>query len=89
MRSGLLLRRFIVLLLLGLPAALPAQPSAQEAIRDDRTFSFYDRGPYRPNVPRPESILGYDVGAMNTQYSAQERTLLAIAEAAPDRRLPE
>jgi hypothetical protein len=85
MRSGLLLRRFIVLLLLGLPAALPAQPSAQEAIRDDRTFSFYDRGPYRPNVPRPESILGYDVGAMNTQYSAQERTLLAIAEAAPDR----
>ena len=56
-----------------------------DSIRDDRNFSFYDRGPYRPNVPRPESILGYTVGEMNTQYAAQERVLLAIADAAKDR----
>jgi hypothetical protein len=75
----------LMLLTLAPIANAAAQPAAVDAIRDDRAFSFYDRGPYRPNVPRPESILGYEIGSMNTQYSAQERTLLAIAEAAPDR----
>jgi hypothetical protein len=85
LRRGLAFRSLTLLLFTVLPATLPGQAEAPDAIRDDRAFSFYDRGPYRPNVPRPESILGYEVGAMNTQYSAQERTLLAIAEAAPDR----
>ncbi len=75
----------LTLLVLSLAPPVSTQPAARDEIRDDRAFSFYDRGPYRPNVPRPETILGYDVGAMNTQYSAQERTLLAIADAAPDR----
>lgn len=67
-------------------AAAVAQPAApRDSIRDDARFSFYSRGPYRPNVPRPESILGYDVGTMNTQFAMQERTLLAIADAAKDR----
>ena len=57
----------------------------RDSVRDDARFSFYARGPYRPNVPRPESILGYDVGTMNTQFAMQERTLLAIADAAKDR----
>jgi len=79
--------RVLALMLLTLSpiATTTAQPAAGDAIRDDREFSFYDRGPYRPNVPRPESILGYEIGSMNTQYAAQERTLLAIAEAARDR----
>jgi hypothetical protein len=42
-------------------------------------------GPYRAGVPRPESLLGYPIGEQNTQYAAQERTLLAIADAAKDR----
>src|SRR5688572_21470972 len=63
---------------------LDAQSPA-DSLRDDRNFSFYDRGPYRPGVPRPESVLGYSIGEMNTQYSQQERTLLAIADAAKDR----
>ena len=68
------------------PSALLAQPAARiDSVRDDRNFSFYDRGPYRPGVPRPETILGYDIGSMNTQYASQERVLLAIAEAAKDR----
>src|SRR5687767_3347965 len=67
-------------------AAAVAQPAApRDSVRDDARFSFYARGPYRPNVPRPESILGYNVGAMNTQFAMQERTLLAIADAAKDR----
>jgi hypothetical protein len=84
------LARGTIALVLTLSAIAPwsaaiAQPAATDGIRDDRAFSFYDRGPYKPNVPRPETLLGYDIGAMNTQYAAQERTLLAIAEAAPDR----
>jgi len=85
------LRSVLAALLLGCPvgarASLVAQPgaAARDSLRDDRTFSFYDRGPYRAAVPRPESILGYEVGEMNTQYAAQERVLLAIAGAARDR----
>src|SRR3954471_24069784 len=64
----------------------PAQPAPRrEAPRDDARFSFYDRGPYRPSVPRPDSILGYAIGESNTQYAGQERVLLAIANAAKDR----
>ncbi|HJU66007.1 MAG TPA: M14 family zinc carboxypeptidase, partial [Gemmatimonadaceae bacterium] len=62
-----------------------AQHVAGDSLLDSRGFSFYDRGPYRAGVPRPETTLGYEIGAMNTQYAAQERTLLAIAEAARDR----
>ena len=61
----------------------PLQP--EPAQRDDARFSFYDRGPYRASVPRPDSILGYAIGESNTQYAAQERVLLAIADAAKDR----
>ncbi|MGI9077083.1 MAG: M14 family zinc carboxypeptidase, partial [Gemmatimonadaceae bacterium] len=80
------MRLLLVLALSALPLAVRAQlPSRADSLRDDRAFSFYDRGPYRASVPRPESILGYDVGIMNTQFASQERTLLAIADAARDR----
>ena len=83
------LRRCGVLLalLLAFPVApVAAQDMARDSIgRDDRGFSFYARGPYRASVPRPEQILGYDVGASNTQFLMQERVLLGIADAARDR----
>jgi len=63
-----------------------APPSAASSTaRDDARFSFYERGPYRPGIPRPDSLLGYPIGEQNTQYAAQERALLAIADAARDR----
>ena len=73
-----------------LPLLLPTHVAAQgrvpvDSLRDTRSFSFYDRGPYRPAVPRPEALLGYELGQWNTQFSIQERVLLAIAQAAPDR----
>ncbi|MEO8562852.1 MAG: M14 family metallopeptidase [bacterium] len=68
---------------LALAQRAPAQPA--DAPRDDARFSFYDRGPYRPSVPTPDSILGYAIGESNTQYASQERVLLAIANAAKDR----
>jgi hypothetical protein len=72
------------LLTVALPLAAQSA-SARDSVRDDAKFSFYARGPYRPNVPKPESILGYDVGTFNTQFALQEKTLLAIADAAKDR----
>lgn len=75
----------LVVLSLGLASSVAAQTLPLDSIRDDRNFSFYDRGPYRPTVPRPEAVLGYAIGEMNTQYAAQERVLLAIADAAKDR----
>jgi hypothetical protein len=65
-----------------LPTVLAAQSSPP---RDDAAFSFYARGPYRPQVPRPDSLLGYAIGTAHTQFAQQERTLLAIADAAKDR----
>ncbi len=59
--------------------------TAADSVRDDRGFSFYDRGPYRPGIPRPDSLLGYAIGQRNTQYAEQQQTLLAIARAAHDR----
>lgn len=55
------------------------------AQRDDSRFDFYARGPYREMVPRPQSILRYDVGEFHTNYATMERVLERIAQAAPDR----
>ena len=71
------------------PLAGPARDgrdgTARADVRDDARFDFLGRGPYRAAVPRPEALLGYRLGDRNTQYAEQERVLLAIARAAPDR----
>lgn len=61
------------------------RPGTDTTVRDDARFDFHDRGPYRPAVPRPDSLLAYPIGAMNTQYAEQQAALLAIAAAANDR----
>lgn len=48
-------------------------------------FDFYDRGWYLPGVPRPESILGYELGSQHTVYRDQERVVTAIAASSPER----
>ena len=48
-------------------------------------FDFYTRGEYRQNVPRPQSILRFDVGDHHTTYAQMEQVINAIAAAAPDR----
>ena len=48
-------------------------------------FDFYSRGPYRPAVPRPESLLGYRVGSQHTMYHQQQQVLDRLIAAAPDR----
>ncbi len=48
-------------------------------------FDFYSRGPYRPNVPRPDSLLGYRLGSQHTMYHQQQQVLDRLIAAAPDR----
>ncbi|HMO80051.1 MAG TPA: M14 family zinc carboxypeptidase [Pyrinomonadaceae bacterium] len=55
-----------------------------QALPEER-FDFYTRGPYRENVPRPQSILRFDVGDHHTTYAQMENVMYAIQRAAPDR----
>ena len=48
-------------------------------------FDFYTRGEYRAEVPRPQSILRYDVGDHHTTYAQMEKVIEEIAKSAPDR----
>ncbi len=48
-------------------------------------FDFYTRGPYRDNVPRPQSLLRFDVGDHHTTYAQMEQVINAIAASASDR----
>ncbi|MCL6646466.1 MAG: hypothetical protein K6U88_16180, partial [Dehalococcoidia bacterium] len=64
-------------MLLTLLLAVPLQ--AQEP------FTWYARGPYRPTVPRPDSLLGYAIGTRHTMYHQQQQVLDRLIAAAPDR----
>jgi hypothetical protein len=57
---------------------VPGILSAQE-------FDFYGRGPYRAQVPRPETLLGYRVGSQQTMYHQQQQVFDRMIDAAPDR----
>lgn len=75
-------RPLAVLSLLVLSTLFITAAPAQE--REDR-FDFYARGPYREGVPRPQTILRYDVGEFHTNYAMMERVIGALAQGAPDR----
>src|SRR5918997_2584905 len=68
-------------LLLLLASLCPAAFAQERAER----FDFYTRGPYRQQVPRPQTLLRYDVGEFHTNYAMMERVIQSIAQAAPDR----
>ena len=65
--------RLLLLLLL-----LPATARAQD-------FDFYVRGPYRSQVPRPDTLLGYRVGSQQTMYYQQQQVFDRMIAAASDR----
>jgi len=48
-------------------------------------FGFFDRGPYRQEVPRPDDLLGYSAGEYQTQYPRQQAVLDSMMAAASDR----
>ncbi|MES2123940.1 MAG: M14 family zinc carboxypeptidase [Gemmatimonadota bacterium] len=73
----LLPRRLTLALLLLVPLALPAQQAAP--------WSFYGFGPYRAAIPRPDALLGHELGSRQTMYHEQQRVFDALMAAAPDR----
>jgi len=48
-------------------------------------FDWYARGPYRPAVPRPDSLLGYRLGSQHTMFHQQRAVLDRMIAAAPER----
>jgi hypothetical protein len=48
-------------------------------------FEWYGRGPYRPAVPRVDSLLGHSLGTRHTMYHEQQRVLDRLIAAAPER----
>lgn len=53
--------------------------------QEEPKFDFYTRGEYRTEVPKPQTILRFDVGEQHTTYAQMEMVLEAIAKSAPDR----
>ncbi len=51
----------------------------------EEKFDFYARGEYNSAVPRPASILRFDVGDQHTTYAQMEMFINAVAKSAPDR----
>lgn len=52
---------------------------------DDSKFDFYARGPYRTEVPRPNTVLRFEAGTHHTTYAQMEQFIEKVAKAAPDR----
>ena len=46
-------------------------------------FEWYGRWPYRPAVPRVDSLLGHGLGTRHTMYHEQQRALDRLIAAAP------
>jgi len=66
--------------------ALLCVVSAQNVFpQTEEKFDFYTRGAYRAEVPRPQTVLRFDVGDFHTTYAQMEQVINQIAKAAPDR----
>ena len=60
-------------------ASIRAQSITPQLLPDKVPFDFYERGPYRPEVPRPATLLGYEPGEFHTTYANYERFLRELA----------
>jgi zinc carboxypeptidase len=69
------MRNALLFLLATLASSLPAQSP----------FDWYGRGPYRPAVPRVDTLLGHGLGTRHTMYHEQQRVLDRLIAAAPER----
>jgi hypothetical protein len=74
--------RLSLFVLVTLVAPVLAPPAA---IAAPARFDFYDRGPYRPGIPRPVDVLGYEPGTFHTSYGNMERYIDALVHGAADR----
>ncbi len=56
-----------------------AQTPTPLLLPDKVPFDFYERGPYRADVPRPATVLGYEPGEFHTTYANYERYLRELS----------
>ena len=54
---------------------LQAQIHAPDLPANGRPFDFYNRGPYRSDLPRPSDFFGYDTGDFLTTFALYESLL--------------
>lgn len=52
------------------------------AIALSQPLDLYSTGPYEAGIPRPEALLGYELGSRITTFRDQERVVTAIADRA-------
>ena len=62
------------------PAPASRAQSPTPLLQPDKVpFDFYERGPYRADVPRPATLLGYEPGEFHTTYANYEHFLRELA----------
>jgi Zinc carboxypeptidase len=71
-RRSLLLSTFLLLICTW---RLQAQIHAPNLPADSRRFEFYNRGPYRSDLPRPSDFFGYETGDFLTTFALYESLL--------------
>jgi hypothetical protein len=54
---------------------LRAQNHSPDLPAASRPFDFYERGPYRPDLPRPSDFFGYDTGDFLTTFALYQSLL--------------
>lgn len=78
-------RLLLALVVLVVAPAAAQVPLAVRVAPGAEAFDFYGYGPYRPAVPRPDSLLGHAIGTRHTMYHQQQAVLDAMIAASPDR----
>jgi len=68
-----------------LSSAVLSTASLVPAAAQEAPLDFFGRGPYRAEVPRPDSLLGYGPGARHTQYATQQAVLERLVAASDGR----
>jgi Zinc carboxypeptidase len=71
-RRSLLLSTFLLLICTW---RFQAQIHAPNLPADSRRFEFYNRGPYRSDLPRPSDFFGYETGDFLTTFALYESLL--------------
>ena len=66
---------FLLVLSWALTLQLQAQPHSPDLPVSSRPFDFYERGPYRPELPRPSNFFGYETGDFLTTFALYESLL--------------
>jgi Zinc carboxypeptidase len=74
-QNYLLLLLFVSILVWAFTCRGEGQIRTPDLPASSRAFDFYERGPYRPELPRPSEFLGYEAGDFLTTFALYESLL--------------